>query len=55
MNNNDHKQLRRYNDQYHCSHCGRIWDIDDPKPPPCKTGEDWLKEIKERLNSKDKP
>ncbi len=33
---NGHKNVRRYSDQYHCSDCGRQWDIDDPEPPQCR-------------------
>ena len=42
-------QCRQYSDQLHCSHCGKQWDINDPEPPPCKTGSDWLREIKNKI------
>lgn len=47
---------RRYNDQYHCDHCGTEWDIDDPEPPVCRVdqareyGNQVIKEIKESLD-----
>ena len=31
---NEHK-LRRYADQFHCSRCGKQWDVDDKWPPKC--------------------
>jgi hypothetical protein len=31
-----HKALKRYNDQYFCSDCGKQWDIDDEYPPECE-------------------
>jgi hypothetical protein len=31
----DHKKARQYSDQMHCSHCGKQWDVNDPKPPQC--------------------
>lgn len=33
---NGHKKARQYSDQYHCSECGRQWDVNDPDPPQCK-------------------
>ena len=35
MDNTDHKAARRVNEQYHCHHCGKQWDYDDPDPPEC--------------------
>lgn len=37
MDTNEHKALRRYGDQYICSHCGKQWDVKDPDPPECNT------------------
>lgn len=31
-----HSKARRHGDQYHCSECGRQWDVNDPDPPECK-------------------
>ena len=31
----DHKSAIRVCDQYHCSYCGKQWDVDDPEPPEC--------------------
>lgn len=42
-------QLRQYSDQMHCYHCGKQWDVNDPEPPECKTGMDWLREIKNKI------
>ena len=36
---NDHKNARRYGDQIHCAHCGKQWDVNDPEPPGCSSGE----------------
>ena len=33
---NGHKNVRQYSDQYHCSSCGKQWDVNDPDPPPCQ-------------------
>lgn len=32
----NHRSVRRYGDEYHCSSCGKQWSIDDPDPPECK-------------------
>lgn len=32
----NHRSVRRYGDEYHCSSCGKQWSIDDPDPPPCQ-------------------
>lgn len=32
----NHGSVRRYGDQYHCSSCGKQWDVNDPDPPECK-------------------
>lgn len=50
----EHKKLKRYSDQYHCDHCGKTWDVNDPYPPGCKlkTGRDWIDEIKRNLRTK---
>ena len=31
----NHKAARRHSDQYHCHHCGKQWDVNDPDPPEC--------------------
>ena len=31
----NHKAARQYSDQYHCSHCGKQWDVNDTDPPEC--------------------
>ena len=33
--NHNHKSARQYSDQYHCSHCGKQWDVNDTDPPEC--------------------
>lgn len=45
------KSVRRYSDQYHCSHCGKQWDVNDIDPPPCKTHVEWLKELKDKVRN----
>ncbi len=37
---NGHGVLVRQNDQVYCRRCGKTWDIIDPDPPRCKTGDD---------------
>lgn len=32
----NHRSVRRYGDEYHCSSCGKQWSIDDQYPPDCK-------------------
>jgi hypothetical protein len=32
----NHVSAVRYSDQYHCSHCGKQWDVNDSDPPDCK-------------------
>lgn len=32
----NHRSVRRYGDEYHCSSCGKQWSIDDQDPPECK-------------------
>jgi hypothetical protein len=34
--NHNHVSAVRYSDQYHCSHCGKQWDVNDTNPPDCK-------------------
>ena len=56
---NGHGVLVRQNDQVYCRRCGKTWDITDPDPPKCKTGDDaphahktgddWIKEIRKML------
>lgn len=46
-----HKNAKRYNDEMFCSHCGKSWDVNDPEPPPCKTGNEWLREIRNKIGS----
>lgn len=48
----EHKKLHRYSDQYYCSHCNKQWDVNDPHPPACKTGTDWLREMRDKLKTK---
>ena len=43
---NGHGVLVRQNDQVYCRRCGKTWDVTDPDPPKCKTGDDWIKEIR---------
>lgn len=50
-----HKSERRYGDTTECSHCGKQWDTNDPEPPPCKQSEDWVREIREKLQRKKSP
>ena len=38
---NGHGVLVRQNDQVYCRRCGKTWDVTDPDPPKCKTGDDW--------------
>lgn len=49
----EHKNVRQYSDQYHCSSCGRQWDVNDPDPPPCQresqAGEKAMREIRRAL------
>ena len=40
----------RYGDEYQCAKCGKAWDINDPEPPPCKTGKDLYNEQRKRLS-----
>jgi len=28
-------EARQYGDEYHCAHCGLVWDVKDPDPPEC--------------------
>lgn len=47
-------QIKRYNDQYSCSKCGKTWDINDPEPPVCETaqvtqGKQWINHIRNIL------
>ena len=32
----NHRSVRRYGDEYHCSSCGKQWSIDDQDPPECQ-------------------
>ena len=50
---NGHGRCRRENDEYMCSVCGKRWSVDEP-PPPCKTGDDWIKEIRKMLYNSEK-
>lgn len=34
--NHQHRAARQYSDQYHCSYCGKQWDVNDPDPPRCE-------------------
>lgn len=47
---NGHKNVRRYSDQYHCSECGKQWDVNDPDPPECqresRAGRDAIESIR---------
>ncbi|AUR86159.1 hypothetical protein NVP1083O_13 [Vibrio phage 1.083.O._10N.286.52.B9] len=45
----DHKQVRQYSDQMHCSFCNRQWDVNDIDPPECMSGHDKFLEMRERL------
>lgn len=51
-----HKNVRRYSDQYHCSECGKQWDINDPDPPQCKrdssAGENAIREMRKMFCKK---
>ena len=51
---NGHGVLVRQNDQVYCRRCGKTWDITDPDPPKCKTGDDWIKEIRKMLYNSEK-
>ena len=56
---NGHGVLVRQIDQVYCRRCGKTWDVTDPDPPKCKTGDDarhshktgdnWIKEIRKML------
>lgn len=50
----NHKSARQYGDQYHCSHCGKQWDVNDPEPPECdiqpKPVVDHIKKLRGILN-----
>lgn len=48
----EHKKVLRYSDQYHCEYCGKTWDVNVPEPPPCKTGRDWFREMREKIKTK---
>ena len=41
----------RYGDEYQCAKCGKTWEVNDPEPPPCKTGGEYLAEIREKLQN----
>lgn len=46
--------VRQYSDQYTCSKCGKIWDVNDPEPPVCETaqvtrGKQWINHIRNIL------
>lgn len=45
----EHKAVRQYSDQYHCSHCGKQWDVNDPNPPECEIAPDNLWESQESV------
>ena len=49
----NHRSVRRYGDEYHCSSCGKQWSIDDQDPPECKressAGEKVMREIRRAL------
>lgn len=49
-----HKRVRREGDEYYCSHCGKRWPVNDQNPPVCKTGDDWLREIRTTIHSNDR-
>ena len=51
---NGHGVLVRQNDQVYCRRCGKTWDINDLEPPRCKTGDDWIKEIRKMLYNSEK-
>lgn len=51
---NGHGVLVRQNDQVYCRRCGKTWDVTDPDPPKCKTGDDWIKEIRKMLYNSEK-
>ena len=46
----NHRSVRRYGDEYHCSSCGKQWSIDDPDPPLCQressAGENAIREMR---------
>jgi ABC-type ATPase with predicted acetyltransferase domain len=44
----EHEAIR-YGDEYQCSKCGKAWEVNDPEPPPCKTGADHLRDIRAKL------
>lgn len=51
-----HKKAIRVNDQYHCSECGRQWDVEDMDPPECKrnsqAGEKAIREMRKMFCKK---
>jgi len=47
----EHDKIR-HNDTYECAKCGKQWDIKDPEPPRCKEPQDYLAEMRSRLNTK---
>ena len=51
---NGHGVLVRQIDQVYCRRCGKTWDVTDPDPPKCKTGDDWIKEIRKMLYNSEK-
>ena len=51
---NGHGVLVRQNDQVYCCRCGKTWDVTDPDPPKCKTGDDWIKEIRKMFYNSEK-
>ena len=54
---NTNCKARRYNDEYHCGHCGLIWSINEDKPK-CETqkqrskrlGNQVIQQVRDQLN-----
>ena len=51
-----HRSVRRYGDEYHCSSCGKQWDVNDPDPPPCqresRAGRDAIESMRKMFRKK---
>ena len=49
--------LRQQSDQMTCTHCGKVWDMNDPEPPECSvmtvkdlnSGQQWINRIRRNL------
>jgi hypothetical protein len=48
--------LRQQSDQMTCTHCGKVWDMNDPEPPACGdqdhrklAAQQWLHRIRRNL------